>query len=85
VFCYISTTVKVITLPNELLDSVSKSILVPSPDTKASSVLRLHVGYGCTYCYSAEEKEFSLGLLLSFFLLNITDDNKPHRPVRELY
>jgi hypothetical protein len=44
-------------LPCALLDPVVESIPVPPADAKAFPVLKVHVGYGCTYCPAVSKSE----------------------------
>jgi hypothetical protein len=41
----------------ELLDPLAESIPVPPLDMKAFLVLKLHIGYGCTYCPIVSKRE----------------------------
>jgi hypothetical protein len=44
-------------LPCALLDPVVESIPVPLADAKAFPVLKIHVGYRCTYCPAVSKRE----------------------------
>ena len=44
-------------LPCALLDPAAESIPVPLADAKAFPVLKIHVGYSCTYCPAVSKRE----------------------------